>query len=965
MITPPSGIVTFLFTDIEGSTKLAQEYHDMLEELLQKHDAIIRNSTESHHGHVFRIIGDAFCCAFENASDALNAALQAQLLLASEDWGGAEIRVRIGIHSGMAEWSGSEYMGYLTLARTNRVMSSAHGGQIIVSADVVRTLEDHIKDSMKLPVKNMPGKFITFRSLGERRLKDLIEPIELFQIYADGLEDEFPPLKTLDLRQNNLPVQLTSFVGRTVELKEISRILPETRLLTVVGPGGTGKTRLMMQAAADLIDEFANGVWLAELASVYDPSLLYGEIMKTLGIPEQPGKDLEESTLEYLKDKQMLILLDNCEHLVEACSVFAEKVLKNCQGLKIIATSREALQCQGERVLSLTSLDHPGPEEILSPEELVKFEAVRLFIERALLVSSAFRVNQANAGTLQKICWQLDGIPLALELAAVRLRVLSLEMIYRKLNDRFRLLTGGNRTALPRQQTLKAMIDWSYDLLNEKEKLLFGRLSVFKGGWTIEAAEQICSDEHLDTYEIMDILTDLLDKSLITSKEERGIMRFGMLESIRQYAKDMAGDVSSIKEKHSEYFRKIADATEILEGRSDITAWAETIDVEAPNIKRAIFRSLPHHQERAVEVLNNLCEYWVLRGHYSEGYIMCRKVLELDELNDPVQKGMALYAMGHMSSIIGNMQECRKLGKESLALLRSAGNKFGIANACNLVGLSLSNSMKLDNEAWEHFEEALSLFSELGLRHHKASVLYNMSFVAAKKSDRELSLKLKEEALEIYRETKNPTRIALTLTALGSVELKSGNIEKAREHIEEALTLAERTKDKYLTSINLVLLGCINSDKGDYETAQKYFAESLNISKQCGYVANIIPTLYHAGDAYLKSGDLVNAGKSYAESVKTGAEKEIDFYFVHNMIGLGLMYYAKEDFRKSLAILLMAKKVLNGTYGTVGKQKADEAEEHITRIESMLGASECELIRKSIEDLSEADMIGSMIKDID
>jgi non-specific serine/threonine protein kinase len=757
-------------------------------------------------------------------------------------------------------------------------------------------------------------------------------------------------------------VQISNFIGREIEIRHINDSLETAALITLTGTGGSGKTRLALQAGAEVIDNFADGVWFIELAELNDGDLLAQVIGRTFGLDENSGNKPDEALIEFLKKKEALLIIDNCEHIIDASAMLTEKLLASCPRLKIISTSREAMKINGEKIIRVDSLTTPDPLELATSETVSQFEAVRLFIDRALAVDSNFQVNNDNAPALAEICHRLDGIPLAIELAAARTKVLPLEKINDRLSDRFKLLTGGKRTVLPRQQTLRAMIDWSYDLLNEDEKLLFRRLSVFAGGWTLEAAEEICSDEYLDSYDLIDILTGLLDKSLITSKDDSENMRFGMLETIRQYAKEMAGDISATREKHSEYFRKITLAADVLEGKIDMIAWAKSIDGDIANIKRAIFRSLKDNSQRAVEMLSSIGEYWVLRGYYREGYITCKKVLEFNEIIDPLQRSMAIYAMGHMASILGNMQESRKLGEECLALSRIAGDKYAIANACSLVGLSHSSSMKHDDESWERYEEALQLFSELGSRYNKASVLYNMSFVAAKRSDKELSQKLKKEALEIYRELKNPVKIALTLTGLGSTELKQGNLEEARTYIQESLTVSEPTKDKYMTSINLVLLGCINSGTGDFDTAQKYFDESLKISKECGYVANIIPTLYHIGDAFFKSGDFDNAGKSYVESIKTGAEREIDFYLVHNIFGLGLIYFAKDDFKRSLTILQIGKKILNGTYGTIGKPKADEADEYIVKNEDILGAKQSESIRSSVDVMSEEEMISFVVE---
>ncbi|MEZ4823626.1 MAG: adenylate/guanylate cyclase domain-containing protein [Ignavibacteria bacterium] len=521
----PTGAVTFLFTDIEGSTKLAQEFPDTLPSALEKHNSILKNVVEINNGFVFKIVGDAYCCAFQNAADAVKAAVEIQINIENENWDGAVIRIRIGIHSGNAEWNGDDYMGYITLARVARVMSAAYGGQILISNDTYKLFSHHKdtnppqaeqreNESDSLCLSDLVVKNVCFRDLGERRLKDVIEPIRLYQVESEGLRKEFPPLKTLDARPNNLPIQLTSFIGREKEMKFVKEELKNSRLLTLTGTGGAGKSRLSLQAAADLIDDFANGVWFTELAAVSDPVFLPIAIINALGLKEENSKTPEVTLSDYLKDKEILIILDNCEQIIESCAKLTEKLLLRCPDLKIIATSREALNISGEQTYKIPPLSQPDPDCKDTPEQLIQYESVRLFIERALSVNHEFRVNKENAMVLAKVCSRLDGIPLAIELAAARSKVLSVDKINERLDDRFKLLTGGKRTALPRQQTLRALIDWSYDLLSDKEKIYGTDSLYFSGGWTLEAAEEICSDNIIDSGEIFEILSSLIENQL-------------------------------------------------------------------------------------------------------------------------------------------------------------------------------------------------------------------------------------------------------------------------------------------------------------------------------------------------------------------------------------------------------------------------------------------------------------------
>src|SRR5215213_9383794 len=503
----PSGTVTFLFTDIEGSTRLAQEYPDQWEALRARHDTLVRSAMDAYNGYVFQIVGDAFCVAFHSASDALNAALNAQWLLQNEPWSPAPVSVRMGLHTGAAQLNHTSdqiiYLGYRTLVLTQRIMSAGHGGQVLIS----RATYELVRDSLPADTELL--------DLGERRLKDLLRPEHLYQLNASGLLTAFPPLKTLDAFLNNLPVQLTSFIGRENEIAEIKQELKIHHLVTLTGPGGTGKTRLSLQVAADLLDLFPHGVWFIELAPLTDPDLIPQSILSAIGISEQPGKRPLGLLREYLREKKSLIVLDNCEHLLEASANVANVLLNSAPGLKVLASSREALGVKGEVSYLVPSLSLPDIKNLPVIEQLSQYEAVRLFIDRALLVAPHFVVDKDNAPHIAQICHRLDGIPLAIELAVARIKMLSVEQISKRLDDRFRLLTGGARTALPRQQTLRALIDWSYDILSENERLLLQRLSVFAGGWTLEAAEEICAGDGIETHEVLDLLTQLINKSLV------------------------------------------------------------------------------------------------------------------------------------------------------------------------------------------------------------------------------------------------------------------------------------------------------------------------------------------------------------------------------------------------------------------------------------------------------------------
>ncbi len=597
----PSGTVTFLFTDIQGSTRLAQEQRDTWEVLRARHHAILRSAIEANHGYVFQIIGDAFCAAFHTAREALDASLAAQRGLLAENWGQAPILVRMGINTGAAQVGSNAdgsggYTGYSTLARTQRVMSTAYGGQVLLS-----------NTSAELLLGEFPAG-VSLRDMKEHRLKGLLNPEHLWQVVATGMLQDFPALQTLNSIPNNLPIQLTSFIGREKEIAEIKSLVEHNRLVTLTGSGGVGKTRHSLQVAAEVLDVFTDGAWLVELAPVSSPELVPQALASVLGVHEDQSRPLLAALQDHLQPKTILLLLDNCEHLLEACAQLADGLLHACPHLNILVSSREALGMAGEVSFRVPSLSLPDSQHLPSLERLTQFDSVRLFIERAVAVKSDFVVSNQNAPAVAQICSRLDGIPLAIELAAARLRGLSAGQISERLDDRFRLLTGGSRTALPRQQTLRAMIEWSYDLLSEAERVLMRRLAVFVGDWTLEAAEAVCAEpespvgsrlppaqaqaeQAIATPDVMDLLLRLVDKSLIVPQEQAGQARYHMLETIRQFARDKlleSVEGAWLRLRHLEFFLEFAEQAEAKLRSAENLIWLHQLGAEYANLQAAL-----------------------------------------------------------------------------------------------------------------------------------------------------------------------------------------------------------------------------------------------------------------------------------------------------------------------------------------------------------------------------------------
>ncbi len=854
MTHPPGGNVYFLFTDIEGSTRLAQEHSDRLHDLLDIHNAILKRSFESTGGHVFKIVGDAFCCAFSTLAGAVNAAVRAQKELRSQDWGPARLRVRMGIHSGYAEWNGSDYMGYLTLARTNRIMSAANGGQVVISADALGSDEGSIiPDSDD---GNKSDSVIGIRRLGACRLKDLVEPVTLFQITADGIDQDFPPLKTLDLNPNNLPIQLTSFIGRSKELEELKRLIGDKRLVTILGPGGTGKTRLALQAAAEMIDIFPNGVWLVDLAPISEAELFGQALLSTLGVADDYEKSPAEALLQFLRNKEALIIFDNCEHIIETVSPTVEEILKGADKVKVLGTSRESLRCSGEFVFKVSSLSHPGLGEKPSPVELAGYEAVRLFIERALIVNPAFRVTESNAGDLAEVCFQLDGIPLAIELAAARTKLLSVGEIRKRLEDRFSLLKGGNRTALPRQKTLRAMIDWSHDLLNEEEKIMWRRLSVFYGGWKLEDAEEVCADGIISPDDVLNICENLTEKSIVTFSESK--QRFGMLETIRQYGREKlseAGEDDVLCKLHLEHFLKFCE-----DGISDYAGpksgeRLEAVEAEYPNIQAALKWSVDNNMfEEGNKLACSLGKFWEMRGHMLEASAWLDRLLAGRNVLKPETLADSLKLSGIVHSILGANEKAIGFLKEAIEIYRSLNNHAGLSQALNLLGLAEFDMGNFDDSR-NYLEQSLEMKRKYGSPISICSSLNSLGLLFNHLGNYEEAMKYYEEALSIAEEMQDDNYLGILYNNIAEVADSKGEQQKAYDFFRKSMELDLKAGNKHGLCISLVNMGQIEHRQNRFESALEKYSECLKLSEETGFKLGEAHAHVCLGELYLETGE--------------------------------------------------------------------------------------------------------------
>jgi len=859
----PSGTVTFLFTDIEGSTKLSQEFPEEMPALLARHNEILENAIKGQNGFIFNIVGDSYHAAFHNAERGLNAALEAQRSLNNEVWSPAPIKVRMGLHTGNVTLenpgSSSPYTGYATLALTSRVMSAGHGGQILLSQDSVNLLDTLTQ--------------IELKDMGEHNLKDVQRPQRMYQVVASDLPTEFPPLKTLKVTNHNLPLNLTSFVGREKEISEIEVSLEESRLLTLIGPGGTGKTRLSIQLGSQLLSSFKDGVWLAELAPIADPSLVMQTIAAALGIQEVPGVPIQTLVLDFLREKQLLLIFDNCEHLVGASAKAADEFLHTAPKIKIIASSREALGINGETVYRVPSLSLPNQAQV-TKEAALGCESVQLFVDRASAANPKFQLTDENASAVAQICSRLDGIPLAIELSASRITVFSPEQIAKRLDDRFKLLTGGSRTALPRQQTLRALIDWSYDLLSEDERALLRRLSVFAGGWTFEAAETICNN-----VDVFEYLPHLINKSLVVVKDEGEEPRYYLLETIRQYARDKlleAGEGEGTRDRHLAYYLALAETAEDHLLRSTAGKWTDQLELELDNLRTALEWGMSNDPESSLRIAGALVYFWLTRSHDLEGLrwlteAMAHSKPAPDQQISNLAKAWSAIALLNFSQ--GQNGESQKAGKEAVRLWRQIDDKRYLAIA--LAYYAVSN-VYLGNEAeaLSAMEEVMLFVREVNDKPFMAVALgMIVQIIAMIQGDFETARAYGEEAIAIMREHGNPWYVRILLFWVGIMEVQQGNFNEARSKLKSAQTYMREAGDRHRINMVDSELAHIERYEGHYREAGVLYKGTLKEWQRIGHRAAVAHQLEcmafiaRASEQTEKSAQLLGAAEALREKI--------------------------------------------------------------------------------------------------
>ena len=858
----PTGTVTFLFTDIEGSTRLWETQHAAMQQALAHHDEILRDAIEANDGYVVKTTGDGAHAAFAISADAIAACLAAQRALKAHAWGNLSIKSRMALHSGTAEQRGGDYYGP-ALNRTARLMEAAHGGQVLLSLATEELVRDHLPADVAL------------RDMGERRLKDLIRPERVFQLIAPDLPADFPPLKTLDARPNNLPAQTTPFIGREHEIRAIKEQLSnaKVRLLTLSGVGGTGKTRLALQAAADMVDEFEQGVFFVPLAALRDPALVLQTIAQAFDVREAAGRQLKEQLKDHLRGKQMLLVLDNFEQVIDAAPLLSE-LLSAAPGLKVLVTSREVLRLSGETDYPVPPLSLPDLRRLPPLNRLTQYEAVALFIERAVAVKPAFTVTNENAPAVAEICYRLDGLPLAIELAAARVRVLPPQRMLSELSHRLSFLMGGARDLPARQKTLRGAIDWSHDLLTADEQKLFRRLSVFVGGCALEAIDAVCNIE--PALSVLETMESLVGKSLVKQTEAHGEARFVMLETIREYARDRliaAGEAKRVRERHRACFLALAEEAKPKLMGAEQAEWLRRLDQEHDNLRAALDWSLIGPSSRGgLRLCGALQRFWWARGYLSEGRESCGRILGKKGAQGPTQeRAKALNAAGVLAYQQGDYAAARALDEESLAIQRQLGDRKGIAASLNNLGLVACDQGDY-SAARALYEESLAIKRELGDRSGIANSLNNLGNVAFDQAEFALARPLYEESLAIARELVDREGIARVLGNLGNVAKHQGDFASARALHEEGLAIKRELGFRQRIASSLNSLGSLASDQGDFASAQALYHEGLAMVSELGDKLGIAISLEGLAGVVAALGGSLRAARIWGAAERLRAE---------------------------------------------------------------------------------------------
>jgi predicted ATPase/class 3 adenylate cyclase/DNA-binding CsgD family transcriptional regulator len=835
----PDGTVTFLFSDVAGSSRLWEADEEAAAAAIARHYELLDAAISGAGGlrPVEQGEGDSVVGVFESAIDALSAAVDVQRVFEQEKWPtGARIRVRLAVHSGVARRrDDGNYFGPV-LIRCARLRSLAYGGQVLVSDATRDLVVDHLPESVSL------------RSLGAHRLKDLRRPERVWQLCHPDIDQEFPALRSLDSFPNNLPAQLSTLVGRQSELVELRDLLSQHRVVTLTGAGGCGKTRLATQLAADVIEAHPGGTWWVELAGLSDPELVTAAVATVVGVRPEPERPLMETLCEFLAGTDSLFVLDNCEHVLDATARFAEQLLRSTATTAVLATSREPLGITGEVAWRVPPLDSAS--------------AVQLFSDRAMLVRPDFAPDRAETEMVARICERLDGLPLAIELAAARTRMMRPDAIAAALDERFRLLTGGARTAQPRQQTLEASVGWSFDLLSPAEQALLRRLSVFIGSFGLDAAATVASGGIVDSYQVLDLLGRLVDKSLVQTEDDGPEGRYRLLETIRHFARDRlmeSAETDMARERHLDWYLALAERAEPELGSGTGPAWATELEVEHGNLQAALeWADGTDQPESLLRLVSALGLFWEYRGHRHQGVggRWFARALAVDH-GPSVARARALWAGAHMGIYSGDVQAVLTYTPQALAVAETAGDQRTLARAGNT--FNYVRSLFTPVEGIAGLSEAIALARSIGDEWAVADGLKMMSIAWANRGDLDACLETAHQLVQVATRLENKFFLAWSHTVAAYVARQRGNFARARQELEQSTALCDHVGDPITRWLNLCWLGEIDAQTGHFDSARARFEHVLHkgvASEGDLAIHYAVPDL---GGLFLALGDLESA----------------------------------------------------------------------------------------------------------
>lgn len=791
--------LTFLFSDLVASTRAWEGSPEAMRRAMERHDRIFSRCLKRHHGTDGGRAGDSVLAVFRRAGDAAACALDLQRDFANEAWDpGARLMTRIAIHTGEVQRREGRYYGQ-ALNRGARLLATCHGGQTLVSRATEQLLVDELPPRAGL------------RDLGVHRLKDLMRPEHVFQLVDLDHPQDFPALRSLPRAATNLPAQLTAFIGREDELAQLQELHRRTRLLTLTGPGGAGKTRLALELASRLIGEEVDGVWLIELDPLSDPTLVPQAVASGLGLKEQPGRRMVNTLIDHARDRQLILVIDNCEHLVEPTARLADELLKGCEGLSLLATSREPLRIPGE----LTWRVPP----------LTRNESVRLFADRARLHQPHFQVSDDNLEIVGRICERLDFIPLAIELAAARVALMPVDQILEHLESRFALLTGGSRTAAARLRTLRAAMDWSYGLLTAAEQVLFRRLSVFAGRFSLDAVAAVCADDG-SRETVLEVLSELVNKSLVMADAGR----YRLLETVRSYGRERLRDAAETDRIHARLGAYVLREAESRQP-GQLASWLDRLEAVHDDIRNTLSWTVTGDPELGIRVAVALSLFWQLRAHASEPRRFITELLETVPPNFPLHPA-ALYLAGYFAYLQLDFAGARQLLESAVNEARAVGDWLVMTQALEVVGL-VATALGALPESQAALNEALELARKHGEKELEAGITQQLGILASVRRDLPLARRLLEEAVELRRSLGRADEALSALTFLAAVALLQQDYATARRSINESLELGRRLRDRRV-AFTIDVLACLSAVEGAAEPALMLSGAAARLHESSG-----------------------------------------------------------------------------------------------------------------------------------